>query len=98
MPTPTRKPRPKASRQPRFGAKSVASSSNSDTSAPSPDPNQKLPLMARSTCPRLRAGINSSIAELIAEYSPPMPTPVKKRQRKNHHGAVAKAVRTVATR
>ena len=96
MPTPTRKPRPKASRQPRFGAKSVASSSNSDTSAPSP--NQKLPLMARSTCPRLRAGINSSIAELIAEYSPPMPTPVKKRQRKNHHGAVAKAVRTVATR
>jgi hypothetical protein len=36
--------------------------------------------MMRSTRPRTRAGISSSIAELIAAYSPPMPAPVKKRQ------------------
>ena len=35
--------------------------------------------MIRSTRPRTRAGISSSIAELIAAYSPPMPAPVKKR-------------------
>ena len=29
--------------------------------------------MIRSTRPRARAGISSSIAELIAAYSPPMP-------------------------
>ena len=36
--------------------------------------------MIRSTVPRTRAGISSSMAELIAAYSPPMPAPVKKRQ------------------
>jgi hypothetical protein len=40
--------------------------------------------MIRSTVPRTRAGISSSIAELIAAYSPPMPAPVKKRQIPNH--------------
>ena len=40
--------------------------------------------MIRSTRPRTRAGISSSIAELIAAYSPPMPAPVKKRQRKKY--------------
>ena len=53
--------------------------------------------MIRSTRPRTRAGISSSIAELIAAYSPPMPAPVKKRQRKKNHGAYANAVATVAT-
>ena len=28
----------------------------------------------------MRAGTSSSMAELIAEYSPPMPAPAKKRQ------------------
>jgi hypothetical protein len=50
-------------------------------------------LIARSTQPRTRAGISSSIAELIAEYSPPMPMPVKKRKTKKlptpHENAVA---------
>jgi hypothetical protein len=54
--------------------------------------------MARSTCPRLRAGISSSISELIAEYSPPMPTPVKNRQTKKYQGENANAVSTVDTR
>ena len=37
-------------------------------------------LIDKSTCPRSRAGINSSIAELIAAYSPPMPAPVSARK------------------
>ena len=40
--------------------------------------------MIRSTRPRTRAGISSSIAELIAAYSPPMPAPVKKRATKKY--------------
>ena len=54
--------------------------------------------MIRSTRPRTRAGISSSIAELIAEYSPPIPAPVKKRQRKKYQGAHANAVAAVATK
>ena len=33
----------------------------------------------RSVHPRTRAGISSWIVELIAEYSPPIPAPVRKR-------------------
>ena len=33
----------------------------------------------RSTRPRKRAGISSSIAELMAAYSPPMPMPAMNR-------------------
>jgi hypothetical protein len=36
--------------------------------------------MIKSMRPRRRAGINSSIAELTAEYSPPIPAPVMKRK------------------
>jgi hypothetical protein len=36
------------------------------------------------------------MAELIAAYSPPMPMPVRKRQRKKYQGVHAKAVATVA--
>ena len=54
--------------------------------------------MIRSTRPRARAGIISSIAELIAEYSPPIPAPVKKRAARNHAGLVENAVATVASR
>ena len=52
--------------------------------------------MIRSTRPRTRAGISSSIAELIAAYSPPIPAPVKKRATKKYQGAKEKAVATVA--
>lgn len=50
-------------------------------SAPSAVPSQKEPFTTRSTVPRTRAGMSSSIAELIAAYSPPMPAPVKNRHR-----------------
>ena len=52
---------------------------------PSAAPSQKLPLMIKSTRPRKRAGMSSSIAELTAEYSPPMPEPVMKRNRAKLH-------------
>jgi hypothetical protein len=48
--------------------------------APNIVPSQNDPLMIRSTRPRTRAGISSSMAELMAAYSPPMPAPVKNRQ------------------
>ena len=54
--------------------------------------------MIRSTVPRTRAGISSSIAELIAAYSPPMPAPVKKRQTAKNRNEPENAVATVATR
>ena len=54
--------------------------------------------MIRSTRPRTRAGISSSMAELMAAYSPPMPAPVKKRQTKNIAALEVNAVATVATR
>ena len=53
--------------------------------------------MATSTRPRYFAGISSSIAELIAAYSPPMPAPVRKRAPKYHSGVIENAVSTVAT-
>src|SRR5436190_17133101 len=48
---------------------------------PSMPPSQKLPLTIRSMRPRKLAGISSSMAELIAAYSPPMPNPVTARKR-----------------
>ena len=85
-------------RQPTSAAKSASLSSTVESSAPAAVPSQNEPLMIRSTVPRTRAGISSSIAELIAAYSPPMPAPVKKRQTANHRNDVEKAVATVATR
>ena len=41
--------------------------------APRTVPSQKEPFTARSTLPRTREGMSSSIAELTAAYSPPMP-------------------------
>ena len=52
--------------------------------------------MMRSTRPRTRAGMSSSMAELMAAYSPPMPAPVRKRAAKKYQGAKEKAVATVA--
>ena len=53
--------------------------------------------MIRSTRPRARAGMSSSIAELIAEYSPPIPAPVKNLIARNHHALHENAVRIVDT-
>ncbi|MND04413.1 hypothetical protein D3C83_246690 [compost metagenome] len=61
-------------------------------------PTQKVPLMARSTWPRTRAGMSSSIAELMAAYSPPMPKPVTKRKKAKEAMSQLKAVATVAAR
>ena len=38
-------------------------------------PAQYVPLTAMSVWPRYRAGMSSSMAELIAAYSPPIPAP-----------------------
>lgn len=74
------------------------SSARTDSSAPATAPSQKLPLMMRSTRPRYLLGISSSIAELMAAYSPPMPKPVRKRKTKNHQGEKDTAVSAVAAR
>ena len=67
------------------------------SSEPRAAPTQKDPLIATSTRPRYALGISSSMAELIAAYSPPMPAPVKNRAMKYQSGLGAKAVATVAT-
>ena len=89
---------PNATRQPTSSAKMLSFRRISESRPPTTAPSQKEPLMIRSTRPRARAGISSSIAELIAEYSPPIPAPVKKRATRNHSGAVENAVATVASR
>ena len=97
MPTARIAPRPNASRQPHCWSITVGSSSGIVSSAPPAAPTQNDPLMAMSTRPRYFAGISSSMAELIAAYSPPMPHPVRKRQAKYHIGLIENAVSTVAT-
>ena len=69
-----------------------------DSSAPAAAPAQYVPLMRMSIRPRWFAGISSSIAELIALYSPPIPIPVTKRQAKKNRGVQANAVAIVAAR
>ena len=97
MPTARTAPSPKASRQPSAGFTMLGSSSGIVSSEPAAAPTQNEPLMATSTRPRYFAGISSSIAELIAAYSPPMPAPVRNRATKYHMGFIEKAVSTVAT-
>ena len=80
MPRPRTAPSPKAIRQPTLTANRSLSSSTSDRAAPNMVPSQNEPLMMRPTRPRTRAGMSSSMAELMAAYSPPMPAPVKHRQ------------------
>ena len=89
---------PKASRQPTSAPNSVGSSRTTEPAAPSAAPIQKLPLMAKSVQPRMRAGIISWIAELIAVYSPPMPAPVRKRNTAKLQKSQAMAVAAVASR
>ena len=73
-------PSPNVMRQPMFAGK-IELRKKIAAAEPAIEPTQYEPLMIRSTRPRTRAGISSSIAELIAEYSPPIPAPVTKRQR-----------------
>ncbi len=89
MATASTAPSRKPARQPSCGPSTRGSSSTRLINAPSAAPIQKLPLIARLTRPRTRAGISSSIAELMAAYSPPMPRPVKKRQMANEEKAGA---------
>ena len=97
MPTARIAPRPNASRQPHSWLITVGSSSGMVSSAPPAAPTQNEPLIDTSTRPRYLAGISSSIAELIAAYSPPMPAPVMNRATKYHVGVMENAVSTVAT-
>ena len=94
---PSTPPIAKAARQPMVGGMIRGSSTSSDPAAPSAAPIQKLPLIARSVQPRRRAGMSSSIAELIAAYSPPMPMPVAKRNSANDAKFHDAAVASVAT-
>ena len=70
-------PTMKAIRQPQIAATWL--STHSVTIVPMIAPAQYVPLTARSIRPRYLAGIISSIAELIAAYSPPMPMPATTR-------------------
>ena len=91
-------PSAKHNRQPSSSAMRAGLSSGIVRRAPAAVPSHQLPLMARSVCPRSRAGISSSMAELMAEYSPPIPAPVRKRNTMKLHRFHEKAVRTVAIR
>jgi hypothetical protein len=63
---------------------SAGSAYNStDASDPRIVPIQNDPPMMRSMAPRTRAGISSSTAEWMAEYSRPTPAPVMNRQTRN---------------
>ncbi|MEY2480936.1 MAG: hypothetical protein QOI04_1863 [Verrucomicrobiota bacterium] len=73
-------PMPKAKRQPSQIGNRFGSSRKIVAPDPSAAPTQYEPLIIKSTRPRTRAGINSSIAELIAAYSPPIPAPVNARK------------------
>ncbi len=91
-------PRPKPRRQPTSVPKIEVSRRTPVSAAPKAAPSQKLPFTARSTQPRTRAGMSSSIAELIAAYSPPIPRPVRNLKATNQAKLPAKAVPTVASR
>ncbi len=68
--SPSVAPIPNAHRHPSQTGTWRGSSSTSVAAAATAAPIQYEPLMIRSTRPRTRAGISSSIAELIAAYSP----------------------------
>ena len=93
---PSTTPSPKHTRQPQKTGRSLVAGTL--IRAPTAAPAQKVPLMMMSIRPRCRLGISSSMAELIAAYSPPMPNPVRNRNRKNHQGANDSAVSAVEAR
>jgi hypothetical protein len=77
MPPPTKK----AMRQPQAGSIMPGRSTTMERNEPNAAPIQNEPLMTRSVQPRTRAGTSSWIVELMAVYSPPIPAPVRKRNR-----------------
>ena len=98
MKSPSTEPIKKAARQPRSGGRSAGLSSTIEPPAPSAAPIQKLPLITRSVQPRYRAGTNSWMVEAMAVYSPPMPVPVRKRNKAKLRKSHEKAVAAVASR
>src|SRR5215831_12610929 len=98
MTRPSADPMRNASRQPISGSRRVGSRTTIDTAAPSAPPIQNEPLMARSVQPRYRAGIISCIVELTALYSPPIPAPVRNRNRQKLARFQLKAVAVVDTK
>ena len=81
MPMPSATPMPKARRHPRSSEKRPGANNTPATAPPIMAPSQKLPLMTRSIRPRNAGGVNSWMAELMAEYSPPIPAPVTMRHK-----------------
>jgi hypothetical protein len=68
------------------------------TALPTIVPIHHVPLIERSTQPRRRDGISSSIVELIAAYSPPIPIPVSARKTAKLHTSHENAVSAVHAR
>jgi hypothetical protein len=81
MKRPRTEPTRNANRQPMSGSNRSGFRTAIDATAPSAPPIQNEPLMARSVHPRYRAGIISWIVEFTALFSPPIPAPVKNRNR-----------------
>lgn len=77
---PSSAPIPNANRQPVLAYSRWEFKRRSVPATPSAAPIQKLALITRSTFPRTWAGTSSSMAELIAAYSPPIPAPVSTRK------------------
>ena len=89
---------PNTNRQLRVGGTDFMCSRSTEPSDPRNAPIQNVELMIRSTCPRTRAGISSSTAELMAAYSPPIPAPVRLRNRQKLQKFQENAVAAVATK
>ena len=85
-----------AARHPASTGSTLGSRRTIDAAAPIAAPTQKLPLMMRSVQPRTRAGTSSWMVELMAEYSPPMPAPVRNRKNMKLHMFHENAVANVA--
>src|ERR1700755_1777739 len=98
MPSPIIAPMRNATRQANQSGRSLDPSNRAAPPDPITEPSQKAELIPRSTWPRTRAGINSSIAELIAEYSPPIPAPVRNRQGKKNKAFFQEEGRAVGRR
>src|SRR3954469_15148617 len=87
-----------ARRQLKPGGIALVFRRKNDAIEPRAAPPQKVELISRSTCPRMRAGMSSSTAELTAAYSPPIPAPVRARNSVKLKKFQEKAVRAVAVR
>src|ERR1700723_1732548 len=89
---------PNTKRQLRVGGRNCRCSKNTEPSDPRNAPIQNVELTARSTCHRTRAGIKTSLAELMAAMSPPIPAPVRLRNRQKLQKLLENAVVALAQR